>query len=203
MQIRHLSLTIATERNLLTVFRGFGGLSRDPSGEGYDQRPKSEVARRVRTSQGRSVRRAQWAVHSRRRSSVAHPTGSHTSPHELPLVHFHPMNRRLLAIALILATIFQGPALVYAATVGASMGDAITHACAGQRLTGGSDCQSCCTHGAMPSCSALCPVPVSAAVLLSPPTTQRPALCGIIVPDLGIGPFAEHDPPHPLRPPIV
>jgi hypothetical protein len=35
-------------------------------------------------------------------------------------VHFQPMNRRLLAIALILATIFQGPALVYAATVGAS-----------------------------------------------------------------------------------
>jgi hypothetical protein len=113
------------------------------------------------------------------------------------------MNRRLFAIALILATIFQGPALVYAATVGASMSDAITHACGGQPLTDGSDCQSCCTHGAMPSCSAQCPVPVSAAVLLSPPTTQRAALRGIIVPDLGIGPFAEHDPPHPLRPPIV
>jgi hypothetical protein len=113
------------------------------------------------------------------------------------------MHRRLLAIALILATILQGPALAYAMTLGASMGDAITHACGGQSLTDGSDCQSCCTHGAMPSCSAQCPVPVSAAVLLTLPTTQRTALRGIIVPDLGIGPFAEHDPPHPLRPPIV
>jgi len=113
------------------------------------------------------------------------------------------MRCRLFAIALILVTILQGPALAYAATLGANMGDAITHACAGQSLTDGSDCQSCCTHGAMPSCAAQCPVPVSAAVLLTLPTAQRIALRGIIVPDLGIRPFAEHDPPHPLRPPIV
>jgi hypothetical protein len=116
---------------------------------------------------------------------------------------FTTMHRRLLAIALILATIFQGPGLAYAATFGASMGDAITHACGGQSLTDGSDCQSCCSHGTMPSCAAQCPVPVSAAVLLTLPATQRTALRGIIVPDPGIGPFAEHDPPHPIRPPIV
>lgn len=113
------------------------------------------------------------------------------------------MHRRLLAITLILATIFQGPALAYAATLGASMGDAITHACGGQSLADGSDCESCCSHGAMPSCAAQCPVPVSAAALLALPTTQRTALRGIIVSDLRIGSFAEHDPPHPLRPPIL
>jgi len=118
-------------------------------------------------------------------------------------VHFDTMNRRLLAIALILATIFQGPALVYAATVGASMGDAITHACGGQPLTDGSDCGTCCSHGAMPSCVAQCPGVVSAAVLPTLLTTQRTALRGVVISELGIGPFAEHDPPHPLRPPIV
>jgi hypothetical protein len=113
------------------------------------------------------------------------------------------MHRRLLALALILATIFQGPALAYATTLGASMGDAITHACGGQIFADGSDCQNCCTHGAMPSCAAQCPVPASAAVLLTLPMMHRTALRGVIVPDLGISPFAEHDPPHPLRPPIV
>jgi hypothetical protein len=106
-------------------------------------------------------------------------------------VHFQPMNRRLPAIALILATIFQGPALVYAATVGASMGDAITHACGGQPLTNGSDCGTCCSHGAMPSCTAQCPVPVSA------------ALRGVVSPELRIGPLPKRDPPDLLRPPIV
>ena len=113
------------------------------------------------------------------------------------------MNRRLLAIALILATIFQGPALVYAATVGASMGDALTHACGGQPLTDGSDCGTCCSHGAMPSCMAQCPVPVSAAALLTLPTAQRAALRGVVIPELRIGPLPEHDPPDLLRPPIV
>ena len=113
------------------------------------------------------------------------------------------MNRRLLAFALILATIFQGPALVYAATQGTGLGDAITHACGGQSLPDGSDCQSCCAHGSMPSCAAQCPVPVSAAVVLALPCTARTALRGIVVPESAIVPLAEHDPPHLLRPPIL
>jgi hypothetical protein len=113
------------------------------------------------------------------------------------------MNRRLFAIALILATIFQGPALVYAATVGASMGDAITHACGGQPLTDGSDCGTCCSHGAMPSCTAQCPVPVSAAVLTTLPTAQRAALRSVVIPELRTGPLPERAPPDLLRPPIV
>lgn len=113
------------------------------------------------------------------------------------------MHRRLLAITLILATVFQGPALTYAATSGASVGDAITNSCGGVSLHDSNDCEACCSHGAMPSCAAQCPVPVSAAPLLSLATSQRTAVWGIIVADIGVAPFAEHDPPHPLRPPIV
>jgi hypothetical protein len=113
------------------------------------------------------------------------------------------MTRRLLAIALILATIFQGPALVYAATVGASAGDALTHECGGQPLADGSDCGTCCSHGAMPSCAAQCAVPVSAAVLPKLPTAQRTALRGVVIPELRIGPLPADAPPDLLRPPIV
>ena len=108
------------------------------------------------------------------------------------------VHRRLIAIALILAAIIQGPALAYAATLGATLADAMTHACNGQALTDGSDCQSCCSHCAMPSCAAQCPVPVSAAPLLTLPTLQPAAPRGIMVPDLELGPFSEHEPPHPL-----
>jgi hypothetical protein len=104
---------------------------------------------------------------------------------------------------LILAAIFQRGPPWFAATVGTSMGDAIMRSFGGELLARGSDCGACCSHGGRPSCNAQCPVPVSAAVWLTHSATQRTALRGIIVPDLGIGPFAEHDPPHPLRPPIV
>ena len=141
---------------------------------------------------GRDLSAARWPCRSR---SCCLP---------LPMQYTsRAMHRRLLAIALILTAIFQGPALAYASTLGAGMGDAITHACGGQLLADGNDCQSCCSHGATPSCAAQCPVPVSAAVSLALPIMRRTALRGIIVPEVGIDPFAEHNPPHPLRPPIV
>jgi len=113
------------------------------------------------------------------------------------------MHRRLIAIALMLAVFIQGPALAYAATLGAAMSDATTQACNGQVHTEGSDCQSCCAHGAMPSCATQCPAPASAAPVLTPPTLERAVPRGIMVPDLKLAPFSEHAPPHPLRPPIV
>lgn len=114
------------------------------------------------------------------------------------------MRRRLLAISLILAAVLQGPALTYAATLGSSsIGDAITHTCDGQTLPDGNDCGTCCSHGAMPSCAAQCPVPVGAAVLLMFPKSQRIAAGQLVVPDAVIAPFAQYDPPRPLRPPIV
>lgn len=114
------------------------------------------------------------------------------------------MHRRLIAIALILAAVLQGPALAYAVTLGSStIGDAITHACNGQTFAEGGDCDSCCSNGEMPSCAAQCPVPVTAVVPLTLPTAVQIALNGVVIPDPGIAPFADHDPPHPLRPPIV
>ena len=113
------------------------------------------------------------------------------------------MHRRLLAMALILATFLQGPALTYAATLGASMGDAITHACGAVTLNNGNDCEACCSNGSMPSCAAQCPVPVTAAVPLMIPSSVRIAVLGVLIPDPGITPFADHDPPRPLRPPIL
>lgn len=114
------------------------------------------------------------------------------------------MHRRLVAIALILVTILQGPAIVYAGTLGSStLGDALTHACNGQTLGEGSDCDSCCSHGAMPSCAAQCSVPVTAAFPLKLPTAVRILSNSVVIPDFGIAPFVSADPPHPLRPPIV
>ena len=114
------------------------------------------------------------------------------------------MYRRLLAVALILVTALQGPALTYAATLGSTgSGDSTMRACGSYTLPDGNDCITCCFHGSMPSCAAQCSVPVTAAVPLMLPTSLRIALHGGVLPDAGIAPFAEHDPPHPLRPPIV
>ena len=114
------------------------------------------------------------------------------------------MYRRLLAIALILATLLQGPALTYAATLGSSsIGDAITHTCEGQSLPDGNDCGTCCSHGALPSCAAQCPVPVSPAVPSVCVGSLRIPMHGVVFPDAGIASFTDHNPPRPLRPPIV
>jgi hypothetical protein len=114
------------------------------------------------------------------------------------------MQRRLILLALILATILQGPAFAYAATLGSSsIADAITHSCGGQVQAEGSDCDACCSHGLMTSCSVQCPAPTTAAVPLMLPTSLRIDILGVLIPDPGIAAFADHDPRNPLRPPIA
>ena len=112
------------------------------------------------------------------------------------------MHSRLIALLVLLATVMQGPALGYAASLGSSS-DAVNHACADLTLLDRQACDACCTHGAMPSCAAQCPVLTGVAVPLSLPNSLRIAVRGALIPDAGVAPFAEHDPPHPLRPPIV
>jgi hypothetical protein len=119
-------------------------------------------------------------------------------------VYLSRMYRRLLAIMLLVATVIQGPALSYAATLGSSsLGDAITRTCGGQSLPDGIDCGTCCSHGAMASCATQCPVPAGAAVPLTLPASLRTAEGGLIVPNARVVPFADHDPALLLRPPIV
>jgi hypothetical protein len=113
------------------------------------------------------------------------------------------MHRRLLAITLILAAIVQGPTLTYAATLGAGLAGAVSHDCGERAPAAGDGCQGCCLDAAMLSCAAQCQVPVMSAVLPAISPTTRTAGRGVIVPDPGIGPFADHKSPHPLRPPIL
>ena len=114
------------------------------------------------------------------------------------------MYRRRIAIALLFATVLQGPALTYAVTLGSnSVGDAITRTCGGQTLPDGIDCGTCCSHGAMLSCAAQCPVPVGTAGPLSLPASLRIAVGRPVVPDDCVKPFADYDPTLLLRPPIV
>jgi hypothetical protein len=117
------------------------------------------------------------------------------------------MQRRLLAIALMLATIVQGTALAYATTLGRGVDHAMTHACDGHSPTAARDgvreCPGCPAHGSILACAAHCAVSSSVAVPMTPPSLQRAALLAVLVADPGVGPFAEYDAPHPLRPPIV
>ena len=114
------------------------------------------------------------------------------------------MHRSLLASVLLLTTVLQGPALMYAAALGTNgIGDAATQGCAVYTLPDGKDCDACCSHGSMPSCASQCPVPTGAAVPLTLAASIRIAVRGIVIPDAGVAPFAEHSPQHPLRPPIV
>ncbi len=114
------------------------------------------------------------------------------------------MQRRLIVLALILASILQGPVFAYAATlVSSNIADAIPHFCGEQVLADGSDCDACCSHGLMTSCSVRCPVPTTAAVPLMLPTSLRIDVLGVLIPDPGIAAFADHDPRNPLRPPIA
>ena len=119
-------------------------------------------------------------------------------------VHLRCMYPRKFAIVLLLAMVLQGPALTYAATLGSSsVGDAITSNCGGQTLPDGIDCGTCCSHGAMLSCAAQCPVPVGTAGPLSLPASLRIAVGRPVVPDDCVKPFADYDPTLLLRPPIV
>jgi len=117
------------------------------------------------------------------------------------------MQRRLLTIALMLATIVQGGALAYAGTLDQSVGHLMTHACDGQSQSQApdavSDCPGCTSHGSILSCAEHCSVASSVAVPMTLPPLERSTRVGVLVADPGVGPFAEHDAPHPLRPPIV
>ena len=109
---------------------------------------------------------------------------------------------RLFVAVLLIVTALQGPALSYAVTVGSSS-DAAVRTCSSYTLSDGKDCDTCCTQGSMPACAAQCPVPVGAAIQAAPPMMIRMVSQSAIVPDVDVAPFADHSPPHPLRPPIV
>jgi hypothetical protein len=112
------------------------------------------------------------------------------------------MHRRLLAIALMFATMVQGTALAYATTSVERVGTAMSHHC-DEQMTAGAHHAPCCEHRGTVSCAVHCSIPSSVALPATLPATLRTAVLAIIVPDPGAGSFAEHDPPHPLRPPIV
>jgi hypothetical protein len=112
------------------------------------------------------------------------------------------MRARLIAIALLLVTVLQVPGLAYSATLNGGV-DQSSHACDARSLPDGQNCDSCCSHGLMPSCGAQCPAPIGAAVPLRLPDSLRIAVLSVIISDAGVAPFAEHNPPHLLRPPIV
>lgn len=112
------------------------------------------------------------------------------------------MRSRLIAIALLLVTVLQVPGLAYSATLNGGV-DQSSPACDGQALPAGQTCDTCCTHGSMPSCGAQCPAPIGAAVPLALPDTLRVAMLSVVMFDADVALFAEHVPPHPLRPPIV
>jgi hypothetical protein len=109
---------------------------------------------------------------------------------------------RLIAAIVLLVAVLHGPALSFAAALGTG-GDAASQACSENTLSDGKDCDTCCTRGSMPSCTAQCPVPVGTALPAAFPMMIRVALHGIVIPDVGVAPFADHSPPHLLRPPIV
>ena len=112
------------------------------------------------------------------------------------------MHRRLIAILVLLATLLQGPVLAYGAAL-ESGGNAASHVCPDYTRADSKDCDACCTHGSMPSCVVQCQAAVGAAAPLSLPTSLRIAIRRTLIPDTGVAPFADHSPPHPLRPPIV
>ena len=112
------------------------------------------------------------------------------------------MRSQLIAFALLLVTVVQVPGLAYSATLNGGV-DQSSRACDGQALPAGETCDSCCSQGSMPSCAAQCPAPIGAAVSLALPHTSRAAMLSVVIFDADVAPFAEFDPPHPLRPPIL
>jgi hypothetical protein len=112
------------------------------------------------------------------------------------------MRSRLITVVLLLITVLQVPGLAYSATLNGGV-DQSSHACDRQAVLHGQNCDSCCSHGSMPSCAAQCPAPVGAAVPLTLPNMLRSAVRSVLISDAGVAPFIEHAPPHPLRPPIV
>jgi hypothetical protein len=112
------------------------------------------------------------------------------------------MNRRWVIILLLLVTVLQGPALTYAASLGSGAGNTI-QGCDDYTFSNGKDCDSCCSHGSMPSCVVQCAIPAGAAPAFKLPLMLRVGVRGVLLPDIGVARFAEHALPRPLRPPIV
>ena len=109
------------------------------------------------------------------------------------------MYRRFLSVLLLLAVGLQGPMLTIA---GSLSGDSGAH-CYTDMLRLGKVCESCCSHGSMPSCAAQCSISIGAVLPPALPNSLRIAIRSVLIPDAGDILFAEYVPPHPLRPPIV
>ena len=113
------------------------------------------------------------------------------------------MNRRLVALLLILAIGLQAPVLAYAAAPGGTgPSNATISACPdGTVLHDGSDRSSCCSHGAMPAgCIAVCAVPMAPVVLALP---EFSFVLDVVPPSGDSASFVGRDPVPLIRPPIV
>ena len=102
--------------------------------------------------------------------------------------------RAVMAVVL-LALVSQGPVSAYASTLGAKS------APAGSCSVSLGDCCDCCSTGPAPCCAAACLL--SLAALPTGVTLQTPPAYRVAIPDAGTALFVGHDPPRPLRPPIV
>jgi hypothetical protein len=111
------------------------------------------------------------------------------------------VNRRLFAVLLLLTAALQGPLLTYAASLSATEGF-VTRSCADQTQFNAKACEDCCGSDLMTSCLLQC-LATGAAISVAHGIPIRVAAGSLLVPDTGIAPFAERDPPHPFRPPIV
>lgn len=115
------------------------------------------------------------------------------------------MHRRLIVIAVLLATVLQGPVLTYAAATLATNGShtSATQACGGLAVLDEKTCERCCGQGPMPSCLVQCAVALGAAIPMMSETSFWITVHGKLLPEAGAAPFPERDPSHPFRPPIV
>ena len=93
--------------------------------------------------------------------------------------------------------------LAVAGSLGGGNGTAMASHCYGDMVRDGKVCESCCSHGSMSLCAAQCSISIGAVLPLTLPHSLRIAIRGALIPDAGDTLFAEHIPPHPLRPPIV
>jgi hypothetical protein len=114
------------------------------------------------------------------------------------------MRRRLVIFLLMIAVLFQGPALSYAvASEGPPVGHSVLVNCGALIAAGVKACDLCCSHGSMLSCASTClsfldsPGPLATAVVL------RISARGERLPEAGAARFVDHHPPHLLRPPIA
>ena len=113
------------------------------------------------------------------------------------------VNKRLVALMLILAVGLQGPLLAYAAAPGAADPTSATIATCpdGTVPPGATDCTACCTHGSMPAgCAAVCAVPMATPVYF---TAELIFSLDVFPPKDGAPAFVGQDPIPLVRPPIV